>query len=81
MEATRGDSESPYTPVNGHQLTKEHPAVGAGYAAASNRSRANTSRETTRYLAAATQIDTKYAAEVVSIIFGQPLKALARPFG
>lgn len=81
MEATRGDPESPYTPVNGYRLAKEYPDVSAGEAATPNRSRANTNRETTRYLAAATQIDTKYAAEVVSIIFGQPLKALAPGYG
>lgn len=68
--------------VNGYGPTKEHLFISLEGDAAPNGSQASTtSHETTRYLAAATQIDTKYAAEVVGIVFGEPLKALAPSYG
>lgn len=69
-------------PVNDYGLTNGHLVVSLEGDATSNGSQAGTtSHETTRYLAAATQIDTKYAAEVVGIVFGEPLKALAPSYG
>jgi hypothetical protein len=68
-------------PVNGHELSKEFPIGKAQDNMMRNPSLTSTNRETTRYLAAATQIDTHYAANVVNRIFGEPLKALAPSYG
>jgi hypothetical protein len=60
------------------------PRTTAGPAEAGQlapQSRAAASRETTRYLAAATQVDTKYAANVARRVFGEPLRALAPGYG
>lgn len=97
MEATTRGLEVSSAPFNGHQLTvgflpfrtgreathrpgreATHPA---GRDTSSRQARAAASWETTRYLAAATQVDTKYAANVVQRIFGEPLRALAPGYG
>ena len=42
-------------------------------------SRQDMDRETTRYLSAATQLDVKYASEVVRKVINEPIRALAPP--
>ena len=44
-------------------------------------SRQDMDRETTRYLSAATQLDVKYASEVVRKVINEPIRALAPAYG
>ena len=44
-------------------------------------SRQDIDRETTRYLSAATQLDVKYALEVVRKVINEPIRALAPAYG
>ena len=81
MKAARGVPEISSELVNGHRMTGEFPEASTGQGTSPPQNRATANRETTRYLAAATQVDTKYAANVVDRVFGEPLKALAPAYG
>lgn len=71
---------TPGTPINGHPLGRESRTENRD-TPSSHWPKITTSHETTRYLAAATQIDTRYAADVVRRVFGEPLRALAPGYG
>lgn len=71
----------PGAPVNGYHVARQFLTGIDGESPPRPQGKPAAVLETTRYLAAATQVDTKYAANVAGRVFGEPLRALAPGYG
>lgn len=83
------DASRPYDPTTTAQPSRNGNSAGLSQEAHAaedgpgiwNYARHDFDRETTRYLSAATQLDVRYAHEVVRNVIGEPLRALAPAYG
>jgi len=81
VDNTRTNSGTPARDVNGFELTQELTTGLSVLRGPAQRGQESVNREATRYLAAATQIDTKYAESVTKRVLSENLRALAPTFG